>query len=53
MIRYVEATGDEAFDRGPGIDLLTHTARLWHSLGHHDAKGRFRIDGVTGAPWSG
>jgi alpha,alpha-trehalose phosphorylase len=48
VIRYVESTGDEAFDRGPGIDLLTHTARLWKSLGHHDAKGRFRIDGVTG-----
>jgi len=48
VIRYVDATGDEAFDRGPGIDLLTHTARLWRSLGHHDAQGRFHIDGVTG-----
>ncbi len=48
VIRYVDATGDEAFDRGPGMDLLTHTARLWASLGHHDAQGRFRIDGVTG-----
>ncbi len=48
VIRYVDATGDEAFDRGPGIDLLTHTARLWRSLGHHDAQGRFQIDGVTG-----
>ena len=48
VVHYLEATGDEAFDRGPGIDLLTHTARLWHSLGHHDAQGRFRIDGVTG-----
>ena len=48
VIRYVDATGDEAFDRGPGMDLLTHTARLWRSLGHHDAEGRFRIDGVTG-----
>ena len=24
------------------------TARLWRSLGHHDAQGEFRIDGVTG-----
>jgi alpha,alpha-trehalose phosphorylase len=48
VVRYVDATGDEAFDRGPGIDLLTHTARLWRSLGHHDAQGRFHIDGVTG-----
>ena len=48
VIRYVDATGDEAFDRGPGMDLLTHTARLWLSLGHHDLEGRFRIDGITG-----
>ena len=48
VLRYVDATGDEAFGRGPGMDLLTHTARLWCSLGHHDAQGRFRIDGVTG-----
>ena len=48
VIGYVDATGDEAFDRGPGLDLLIHTARLWHSLGHHDARGRFCIDGVTG-----
>jgi alpha,alpha-trehalose phosphorylase len=27
---------------------LIETARLWHSLGHHDAHGGFRIDGVTG-----
>jgi len=48
VVRYVDASGDEAFDRGPGMDLLTHTARLWRSLGHHDAQGRFHIDGVTG-----
>ena len=48
VVRYVDATGDEAFDRGPGMELLTHTARLWRSLGHHDAQGRFHIDGVTG-----
>jgi alpha,alpha-trehalose phosphorylase len=48
VIRYVDATGDKAFDHGPGMDLLTQTARLWRSLGHHDAQGRFHIDGVTG-----
>jgi alpha,alpha-trehalose phosphorylase len=48
VVRYVDLSGDEAFDRGPGIELLTHTARLWRSLGHHDAQGRFHIDGVTG-----
>ena len=31
-----------------GLELLVETARLWRSLGHHDARGRFRIDGVTG-----
>jgi alpha,alpha-trehalose phosphorylase len=24
------------------------TARMWRSLGHHDSRGAFRIDGVTG-----
>ena len=48
MVRYVDATGDEAFHRGVGMDLLTQTARLWRSLGHHDSDGRFHIDGVTG-----
>ena len=48
VVRYVEATGDEAFERDVGLELLVETARLWRSLGHHDAQGRFRIDGVTG-----
>jgi alpha,alpha-trehalose phosphorylase len=46
--RYVAATGDAEFERGPGLELLVETARLWLSLGHHDAEGCFRIDGVTG-----
>jgi alpha,alpha-trehalose phosphorylase len=48
VIRYVEATGDEAFARQTGMELLVETARLWRSLGHHDPQGRFHIDGVTG-----
>ena len=48
MRRYVAATGDTEFERGPGLELLVETARLWRSLGHHDAEGCFRIDGVTG-----
>jgi alpha,alpha-trehalose phosphorylase len=48
VVRYVDLTGDEEFARGPGMELLTHTARLWRSLGHHDDRGRFHIDGVTG-----
>ena len=47
--RYVFATGDEEFERGAGLELLTEAARLWTSLGHyHDADGSFRIAGVTG-----
>ena len=48
VIRYHDVTGDDAFDHDVGISLLIETARLWRSLGHHDAQGRFRIDGVTG-----
>jgi alpha,alpha-trehalose phosphorylase len=46
--RYYLATGDDAFAGGVGLELLVATARLWRSLGHHDAAGRFRVDGVTG-----
>jgi alpha,alpha-trehalose phosphorylase len=48
VILYVATSGDEAFERSVGMDLLVHTARLWRSLGHHDGLGRFHIDGVTG-----
>ncbi|HWL88403.1 MAG TPA: glycosyl hydrolase family 65 protein [Polyangiaceae bacterium] len=48
VIRYVDATGDMAFEKETGMDLLVETARLWRSLGHYDVHGRFRIDGVTG-----
>jgi alpha,alpha-trehalose phosphorylase len=46
--RYQAASDDQAFEREAGLELLVETARLWRSLGHHDARGRFRIDGVTG-----
>jgi alpha,alpha-trehalose phosphorylase len=48
VARYQAVTGDEAFEQSAGLELLVETARLWRSLGHHDAEGRFRIDGVTG-----
>src|SRR4051794_11901498 len=48
VIRYQNATGDERFAADVGLVLLVETARLWRSLGHHDAAGGFRIDGVTG-----
>jgi len=46
--RYRLATGDEAFEHEAGVELLVETARLWRSLGHHDAAGTFRIEGITG-----
>jgi alpha,alpha-trehalose phosphorylase len=46
--RYLAATDDKDFEQGPGLEMLVATARLWRSIGHHDAEGRFRIDGVTG-----
>ncbi|MCQ4041367.1 glycoside hydrolase family 65 protein [Streptantibioticus rubrisoli] len=48
VTRYVAVTDDEEFERETGVELLVETARLWHSLGHHDTHGRFHIDGVTG-----
>ena len=48
VLRYLNATGDEEFERDYGVELLAETARLWASLGHHDRHGAFRIDGVTG-----
>src|SRR5829696_1705852 len=48
IVRYRSATADDAFEREAGLELLVETARLWLSLGYHDARGRFRIDGVTG-----
>jgi alpha,alpha-trehalose phosphorylase len=47
-IRYVAVSGDDDFERDYGLELLVETARMWRSLGHHDAAGAFRIDGVTG-----
>jgi alpha,alpha-trehalose phosphorylase len=47
-IRYVTVSGDLDFGRDYGLELLVETARLWRSLGHHDAAGAFRTDGVIG-----
>jgi alpha,alpha-trehalose phosphorylase len=48
--KYVQATGDEAFLRNFGAEMLVETARLWADLGFYsDAKGgKFCINGVTG-----
>ncbi|GAA4781024.1 glycoside hydrolase family 65 protein [Microbacterium gilvum] len=47
-MHHVQATGDAAFERDIALELLVETARLWMSLGHRGADGRFHIDGVTG-----
>jgi alpha,alpha-trehalose phosphorylase len=48
VVRYQAASEDEEFASGVGLELLVETARMWRSLGHHDARGRFRLDGLTG-----
>ncbi|HMJ37370.1 MAG TPA: glycosyl hydrolase family 65 protein [Baekduia sp.] len=48
VLRYQHAADDPAFERDVGLPLLVETARLWHSLGHQDLRGSFRIPGVTG-----
>jgi alpha,alpha-trehalose phosphorylase len=48
VTQYIGATGDTTFEQEVGLPLLVETARLWHSLGYHDARSQFRIDGVTG-----
>jgi trehalose/maltose hydrolase-like predicted phosphorylase len=46
--RYRLVTGDDTLERECGLELLVETARLWLSLGHHDASGAWHVDGVTG-----
>ena len=48
--KYVQATGDDAFLRDCGAEMLVETARLWVDLGFFsDTKGgKFCINGVTG-----
>ena len=46
--RYRVVTGDESLEMDCGLEVLVETARLWHSLGHHDRHGVWHLDGVTG-----
>ena len=48
VLRYLRVTHDEEFLRNAGLEILVSTARMWHSLGHFDGAGQFRIEGVTG-----
>jgi alpha,alpha-trehalose phosphorylase len=48
--KYVDVSGDVAFMRRYGAEILIETARLWRSLGFFSARrdGAFCINGVTG-----
>lgn len=48
--KYVQATGDDAFLRNYGAEMLVETARLWRDLGFFSSAkgGRFCINSVTG-----
>ena len=46
--RHRHITGDEALEREIGVELLIESARLWMSLGHHGADGKWHIVGITG-----
>ena len=48
--KYVHATGDEAFLKAYGSEMLAETARLWAHLGFFSKRkgGKFCINGVTG-----
>ena len=48
--KYVQATGDEAFLRDFGAEMLVETARLWLDLGFFSEgkEGKFCINSVTG-----
>lgn len=48
VTRYIECTDDTEFEEEIGLELLVETARLWYSLGYHNAAGDFHISGVTG-----
>lgn len=48
--RYIETTGDRAFMRRYGAEILVETARMWADLGfwHVNNTRTFNIHGVTG-----
>jgi alpha,alpha-trehalose phosphorylase len=48
--KYVQATGDDAFLRDYGAEMLVETARLWLDLGFYSPTkdGKFCINAVTG-----
>jgi trehalose/maltose hydrolase-like predicted phosphorylase len=45
---YIDWTGDQAFARGPGLELLVETSRWWASRIQRDEDGSAHIRGVMG-----
>jgi trehalose/maltose hydrolase-like predicted phosphorylase len=45
---YVDWSGDDAFARGPGLELLVQTARYWASRVRFDSDGNAHVYGVIG-----
>jgi alpha,alpha-trehalose phosphorylase len=48
VLRYHAATGDDAFMREAGLEILVETARLWCHVAHVADDGFWHISGVTG-----
>ncbi|GAB2621077.1 glycosyl hydrolase [Paractinoplanes abujensis] len=48
VLRYHAATGDDAFMREAGDELVAETARLWRKVAYLDEEGVAHIAGVTG-----
>lgn len=46
--RYYEATGDKAFMRDYGAEVVLESARIWMYLGCYDQEQRFCLNTVTG-----
>ncbi|TWI63033.1 alpha,alpha-trehalose phosphorylase [Pseudoduganella lurida] len=45
---YLDATGDDAWLRAHGAEIVMETARIWMGIGSTDRQGRFVINEVTG-----
>ncbi len=52
VVKYLDATHDDDFEREVGLPLLVETARLWRSLGQHDARRASSASRASPAPTS-
>jgi alpha,alpha-trehalose phosphorylase len=46
--QYLDATGDDAWLRAHGAEIVMETARIWTGIGSYDRHGSFVINEVTG-----